>query len=43
MIKHADWVIDLRPEGGDKGGELVFEGLVSDMAKSKSSVTAKYL
>lgn len=43
VIKHADWVIDLGPEGGDKGGELVFEGTVADLLKSKKSITAKYL
>lgn len=43
VIKHADWVIDLGPEGGDKGGELVFEGTVEEMLKSKKSVTAQYL
>ncbi|MBL4707758.1 MAG: excinuclease ABC subunit UvrA, partial [Flavobacteriales bacterium] len=43
VIKHADWVIDLGPEGGDDGGELVFEGTVADMLKCKKSLTAKYL
>lgn len=43
VIKHADWVIDLGPEGGDKGGELMFEGKVVDFKKSKQSVTAAYL
>lgn len=43
VIKHADWVIDLGPEGGDQGGELVFQGHVADMKKSKKSVTAQYL
>jgi excinuclease ABC subunit A len=43
VIKHADWVIDLGPEGGDKGGELMFEGLVEDMKKSPRSLTAHYL
>jgi len=43
VIKHADWVIDLGPEGGDQGGELVFQGTVKEMLKSKKSITAKYL
>ncbi|MDB4061887.1 excinuclease ABC subunit UvrA [Vicingaceae bacterium] len=43
VIKHADWVIDLGPEGGDQGGELIFQGTVQEMLKSKKSVTAKYL
>ena len=43
VIKCADWIIDLGPEGGDKGGEIVFEGTPEKMIKSKKSVTAKYL
>ena len=43
VIKHADWVIDLGPEGGDKGGNLMFQGTVSDLKKSPNSITAKYL
>src|SRR5690606_12425427 len=37
VIKCADWVIDIGPEGGDKGGELVFEGTPEDLAKHKNS------
>lgn len=36
MIKNADWVIDLGPEGGDRGGELMFEGTPEDLLKEKS-------
>lgn len=43
MIKSADWVIDIGPEGGDKGGNIVFEGTPEDLLKVKSSYTAKYL
>jgi excinuclease ABC subunit A len=43
VIKHADWVIDLGPKGGDEGGELVYQGIVKDMKKSKNSITAQYL
>jgi excinuclease ABC subunit A len=43
MIKSADWVIDIGPEGGDKGGDLVFEGTPEDMLAAKSSYTAKFL
>jgi excinuclease ABC subunit A len=43
MIKSADWVIDIGPEGGDKGGHLVFEGTPEDLAKAKNSYTGKYL
>lgn len=43
VIKCADWVIDIGPEGGEKGGSLVFAGTPEDLLKSKSSYTAKYL
>lgn len=43
VIKCADWIIDLGPEGGDGGGELVFEGTPEEIVKSKSSVTGKYI
>ncbi len=43
VIKCADWIIDLGPEGGDDGGYLVFEGLPEDLIKCKDSFTAKYL
>ena len=43
MIKCADWVIDIGPEGGDGGGQLVFEGIPEDLVNEKSSYTGKYL
>lgn len=43
VIKSADWVIDLGPEGGDPGGYLVFCGLPEDLATVSESYTAKYL
>lgn len=43
IIKSADWVIDLGPEGGHEGGHVVFEGTPEDMVKCKASVTGKYL
>jgi excinuclease ABC subunit A len=43
VIKSADWVIDLGPEGGDKGGEIVAEGTPRDIAKEKKSYTGQYL
>ena len=42
-IKTADWIIDLGPEGGDKGGEVIAQGTPEEVAKSKSSFTGKYL
>ncbi len=43
VIKSADWVIDLGPEAGDAGGNLVFAGLPKDLKKIKASYTGKYL
>lgn len=43
IIKSADWVIDLGPEGGDKGGELIFAGTPEDLAKQKNSYTGEAL
>jgi excinuclease ABC subunit A len=43
VIRCADWVIDLGPEAGDNGGELVFAGKPSDLKKAKGSHTAKFL
>ena len=43
VIKVADWIIDLGPEGGDKGGEVIFEGTPEDLMKCERSYTAKIL
>ncbi|MCI5073265.1 excinuclease ABC subunit UvrA [bacterium] len=43
VIKIADWVIDLGPEGGVKGGELVGMGVPEDLVKNKESYTGQYL
>ena len=43
VIKSADWVIDLGPEGGDRGGRLVASGTPEDVAKIKHSFTGKFL
>jgi excinuclease ABC subunit A len=43
VIKCADWVIDLGPEAGEGGGELVYAGVPAGMAKEKISYTGKYL
>lgn len=43
VIRCADWVIDLGPEGGDKGGKLIAEGTPEDIAKNAKSYTGIYL
>ena len=43
VIKTADWVIDLGPEGGDAGGNIVFAGTPEDLAKCKESYTAEII
>jgi excinuclease ABC subunit A len=43
VIKNADWIIDLGPEGGEKGGYIVAEGTPEDIAKNKNSYTGRYL
>lgn len=43
LIKCADWIIDMGPEGGIQGGSAIFEGVPEDLIKCKSSYTGKYL
>ena len=43
VIKTADWIIDLGPEGGEKGGEVVVKGTPESIAKNPRSFTGKYL
>ena len=43
VIKSVDWIIDLGPEGGDKGGEVVAIGTPQEIAKNKKSYTGQYL
>jgi excinuclease ABC subunit A len=43
VIKCADWIIDIGPEGGEEGGNIVAEGTPEEVAKNKISYTAKYL
>ena len=43
VIKSADWLVDLGPEGGKEGGHLVFEGTPEDLVKVKESYTGKFL
>jgi len=43
VIRNADWIVDMGPEGGSKGGTVLFEGTPRDLLKEKSSLTARYL
>ncbi len=43
VIKTADWILDLGPEGGDKGGEIIATGTPEQVAKTKGSFTGEYL
>ena len=43
IIKFADWIIDIGPEGGNKGGTILFEGTPEDLINCEQSYTAKYL
>ena len=43
IIKSADWIIDLGPEGGVDGGDLIFSGTPEEIIKNKHSYTGKFL
>jgi excinuclease ABC subunit A len=43
VIKTADWIIDLGPEGGEGGGRVIAEGSPEEVAKNKASHTGQYL
>lgn len=43
VIRSADWIIDIGPEGGYKGGEILFEGTPLELKQCEASITAKYL
>ena len=43
VIANADWIIDMGPEGGHKGGEVIFEGTPRELVKAKQSLTGTYL
>lgn len=43
VIKTADWIVDLGPEGGDGGGRIIAKGSPEEVAKVKGSYTGKYL
>lgn len=43
IIKNADWIIDMGPEGGSRGGQVMFEGTPKELLKAKRSLTSAYL
>jgi excinuclease UvrABC ATPase subunit len=43
VVRQADWVIDLGPEGGSKGGQVMFEGTPADLKQAKQSITSQYV
>ena len=43
IIKNADWIIDVGPDGGDKGGWICYEGIPENMVRLKNNLTAQYL
>jgi excinuclease UvrABC ATPase subunit len=43
VIKNADWIIDMGPEGGSKGGTIMFEGTPKELLRAKQSLTSMYL
>ena len=43
VIRQADWIIDIGPEGGKRGGRILFEGTPADLKQAKESLTAQYL
>lgn len=43
VIKSADWIIDMGPEGGRRGGQIIFEGTPVQLAAAEHSITGAYL
>ena len=43
VVRNADWVIDLGPEGGSRGGQVMFEGTPADLKKARQSITSQYI
>jgi excinuclease UvrABC ATPase subunit len=43
IIANADWIIDMGPEGGHRGGEVIFEGTPRELLEAKQSLTGRYL
>jgi excinuclease ABC subunit A len=43
ILKSVDWIIDMGPEGGEKGGRVIAQGTPEDIARDPASVTGRYL
>jgi excinuclease UvrABC ATPase subunit len=43
VMKNADWIIDMGPEGGSRGGTIMFEGTPRELLNAKKSLTGSYL
>jgi excinuclease UvrABC ATPase subunit len=43
IVANAYWIIDMGPEGGHRGGEVIFEGTPRELLKAKQSLTGEYL
>jgi excinuclease ABC A subunit len=43
VVRNADWVIDMGPEGGSRGGQVMFEGTPAELKTAKQSITSKYI
>jgi excinuclease UvrABC ATPase subunit len=43
VIGHADWLIDMGPDGGGRGGQIIFEGTPEQIVNDGNSITGKYL
>ncbi len=43
VVRNADWIIDLGPEGGSRGGQVLFEGTPADLKNAKQSITSRYI
>ncbi|UYN89785.1 MAG: excinuclease ABC subunit UvrA [Anaerolineales bacterium] len=43
VVRNADWIIDMGPEGGSRGGQVLFEGTPAELKKAKGTITSKYI
>ena len=43
LLRACDWIIELGPEGGEKGGNVIAQGSIESLKENKNSITGKYL